>query len=210
MKPTHVANISACIALVGASLAALLTGCVSPSPPPLLLALPTFAAAAPASATATAGTAPRVLAVRRVGVPEYLLARRVRYRADAATLGEWPNTFWAERMEIAVMREFVGSVRRQLPGWSVCEASCGDLAPDLSLQVELSPLDFLRSAQQLQAGARIVVAAPGAAANTQQTQELSLAVAAGGDNAQAHAQALADVLQRVAERSVMLVQAAAH
>ena len=100
-----------------------------------------------------------VLVVRRLDLPEYLVARRVRYRADASTIGEWPHTFWAERFEIGMTREFTDAMRQVLPGWVVCETACGERTPALSLQVELVPLDFWRSELRLRARARMSVSA---------------------------------------------------
>ena len=95
-----------------AALSVLLAGCAaSPSPTPVLLSLPPAVTAAAPVAVPAASTSPALLAIRRVGIPEYLVARRVRYRADASTLAEWPNTYWAERIEIGVSREFVSALR---------------------------------------------------------------------------------------------------
>ena len=139
-----------------------------------------------------------LLAVRRVNIPEYLVARRVRYRADASTLAEWPNTYWAERIEIGVSREFVSALRQQLPGWALCDTNCGDQLPALSLQVDLVPMDYLRSAQKLQARARITVSGPGVVPKVLQTQELAYELPGAGDTAQAHAQTIATLIQEVA------------
>ena len=147
-------------ALAATSLAAiLLAGCASPSPAPVLLSLPPALSAAPMPA---AGASAPVLAVRRVNLPEYLVARRVRYRADASTLAEWPNTYWAERIEVGVSRELVAALRPQLPSWSLCDTACGDQPTALALQVDLEPLDYLRRTQTLSARARITLADGGA------------------------------------------------
>ena len=145
-------------AIVGASCAGFLGGCANAPPARVLLALPT--GAAPANVPTGAPGGP-MLAVRRVSVPEYLETRRVRYRADDTTLSEWPNTFWAERFEISVTRELVAALRRGLPGWSVCEAACPDQPPNLHLQVDLAPLDFLRASRRLQLRARATVSSRG-------------------------------------------------
>ena len=153
--------------------AALLAGCdASPSTPPVLLSLPpaVTTSAAGAAPAGSASAAPQLLAIRRIGIPEYLVARRVRYRADASTLAEWPNTFWAERIEIGVSREFVSALRQQLPGWAVCESNCGDLQPAVALQVEMAPMDFVRSTQRLQARARITLS-DGSSARVLSTEE---------------------------------------
>jgi uncharacterized lipoprotein YmbA len=192
----------ACIAC-----AAVVAACASPSPAPVLLTLPAASATPAASAAppAVPASAP-LLAVRRVGIPEYLVARRVRYRADAATLAEWPNTYWAERIEIGVSRSFVAALRQQLPGWAICDTNCGELVPALNLQVDLVPMDYRRSAQQLQARARITVSGYGTPAPASQTIELGADVPVDADTAQGHAQAIATVLQKVAVEAAAVVR----
>ena len=190
----------------------LLAACASPSPAPVLLTLPpavatpTAAAAVPGAAAASAP----LLVVRRVSIPEYLVARRVRYRADAATLAEWPNTYWAERIEIGVSREFVSALRQQLPGWAICEANCGDHVPALTLQLDLVPLDFVRGAQQLQAHARLTLGDGGAAARVLRVDERSYALPAAADTAQAQAQAIATLIQKVAADAAPMIRDARH
>ena len=178
-------------------LAGLLAACASPSPAPVLLTLPPAASNLVSATEVPAASAP-LLAVRRVNIPEYLVARRVRYRADASTLAEWPNTFWAERIEIGVSREFVSALRQQLPGWALCDTNCGDAVPALSLQVDLVPMDLVRGAGRLQARARIVLSSGSLPPRELKTQELSYDVPAGGDTAQAHAQAISELLRQVA------------
>lgn len=187
--------------------ASLLTGCASPSPAPLLLTLPPAAAPLASAAPGTPAAAP-LLAVRRVNIPEYLVARRVRYRADASLLAEWPNTFWAERIEIGVSREFVSALRQQLPGWALCDTSCGDPVPALSLQVDLVPMDYVRSAGRLQARARIVLSSASVPPRELKTLELSYDLPAGGDTAQAHAQAISALIQQLAQAVAPLVNSA--
>jgi len=189
--------------LVGGVLAA----CASPSPAPVLLTLPPAVetpgtAAAPAAAAASGP----LLAVRRVNIPEYLVARRVRYRADAATLAEWPNTYWAERIEIGVSREFVSALRQQLPGWAICETNCGDHVPALTLQLDLVPMDFVRGAQQLQAHARLTLSDGAAAARALHVEERSYTLPAAADTAQAQAQSIATLIQKVAADAAPMIR----
>ena len=200
--------------------AVLLGGCASPSPAPILLSLPpavtgaTTTATVPVPATATdsprtaAAASPKLLAIRRVGIPEYLVARRVRFRADASTLAEWPNTYWAERIEIGVSREFMSALRQQLPGWELCENTCGDREPNLALQVDMVPMDFVRSTQTLTARARVTVSTAGAATRTLQTREWDYALKAGAETAQAQAQVISELLIRVATAAAPLVTSA--
>ena len=184
----------------------LLAACASPSPAPVLLTLPPAAATA-AVAPVAAASAP-VLAVRRVNIPEYLVARRVRYRADASTLAEWPNTYWAERIEIGVSREFLAALRQQLPGWAFCDTNCGDQVPTLSLQVDLVPMDYLRASQKLQARARISVSSDTTVPRVLQTQEVPYELTASADTAQAQAQLIGELIRQVAQAAAPLVRAA--
>ena len=194
--------------LGGCAALALLAGCASPSPAPILLSLPAAATvAAPPPAAAPAASAP-LLAIRRVNIPEYLISRRVRYRADPSTLAEWPNTFWAERIEIGVSREFVASLRPQLPGWLICDASCGDVTPTLSLQVDIVPMDYVRATQTLQARARVTLSTADVSQRVVAARELSYALASGGDTAQAQAQVVAELLRQVATAAAPMVLAA--
>ena len=191
------------------ALTALLAACAASSPAPVLLTLPPAAqtvATAPAVPSATAASP--LLAVRRINIPEYLVARRVRYRADASTLAEWPNTYWAERIEIGVSREFMSALRAQLPNWSLCDTSCGDQVPALTLQVDLVPMDYLRSAQKLQARARITLSGAGVSPKVIQTQELAYDLTASADTAQAHAQTIATLIQQVAAATAPLIRTA--
>jgi uncharacterized lipoprotein YmbA len=187
----------------------LLAGCAaSPSPTSVLLSLPPAVTTASPVAESAASAAPQLLAIRRVGIPEYLVARRVRYRADASTLAEWPNTYWAERIEIGVSREFVSALRQQLPGWALCEATCGDQVPTLALQVELLPMDFVRSAQRLQARSRITLSSGGAAPRVLNTEEKVYDLPASDDTPQAHAQTVTALIRQVAQAVAPLVMSA--
>lgn len=192
-----------------AVLAVLVAGCAS-TPAPVLLTLPP-AMAPPDGAAAPspgAGASAPLLAVRRINIPEYLVARRVRYRTDASTLVEWPNTFWAERIEIGVAREFVSALRQQLPGWALCDTNCGDSAPELTLQVDLEPLDYLRGAQKLRARARITLSGAGVSPKVLQTQELSYELNSSADTAQAQAQVMATLIRQVAAAAAPLIRSA--
>ena len=188
--------------------AVLLTACASPSPAPVLLTLPPVALPVAGAAVPSATASAPLLAVRRVNIPEYMVARRVRYRADPSTLAEWPNTYWAERVEIGVSREFLSALRQQLLGWSLCDTSCGDQVPALTVQVDLVPMDYLRSAQKLQARARITLSGAGVSPKVIQTQELAYDLPATADTAQAQAQTIATLLQQVAAATAPLIRTA--
>ena len=188
------------------ALAAIVAACASSSPAPVLLTLPpTGAPAAAAAAQGDSASAP-LLAVRRVAIPEYLVSRRVRYRADAATLAEWPNTYWAERIEIGVSREFVSALRQQLPGWAMCDTNCGDQMPGLNLQVSFAPMDYLRGARTLQARARITLSGGGLPARELSTRDLSVEIPANADTAQAHAQAISTLIEKVAAEAAPMIR----
>lgn len=195
--------------LAPVALAASIAACASSSPAPVLLTLPPIGGAMSVAAPApgTPASTP-LLAVRRVGVPEYMVSRRVRFRADAATLAEWPNTYWAERIEIGVSREFVSALRQQLPGWTLCDLDCGDRSPGLSVSVDLVPMDYLRSTQKLTARARITVSGPGAPTRVLGTREASIEVAAGADTAQGQAQAIASLIEKVAAEAAPMIRSA--
>jgi len=219
------AGLGACAATSPVPLLLALPAAADAAPPaaaarsavPLAAAPPSAAppsAARPGRPPAGAGQAdpastaapPPLLVVRRVGVPEYLLARRVRFRSDASTVAEWPNTFWAERLEIGVTREFVSALRARLPGWDVCDGSCGDAAPACVLQLELTALDFLRGAGRLQARGRLTLLHGGGA--VLRTQPLAADIDAAADSPQGQAQAIAEALGRLADAAAPTVAAA--
>ena len=189
------------------AVAAFLAGCAASSAAPVLLTLPPVSALPSSGAVPSAASASApLLTVRRVGIPEYLVSRRVRFRADAATLAEWPNTYWAERIEIGVSREFVSALRHELPGWSLCDTNCGDQSPGLGLTVNLVPMDYVRSTQQLQARARITLSGAGTPPKVLQVKELSLETASPADTAQGQAQAITTLIERVAAEAAMMVR----
>jgi uncharacterized lipoprotein YmbA len=190
-----------------AALIAMLAACAS-APPPVLLTLPPGATAVPSAVAPAAPVAVRVLAVSRPEIPEYLLARRVRYRAEASTLGEWPDTFWAERIEIGVAREFTAALRERLPGWRLCEASCSEQSPAASLQVVLTRMDYLRSERRLKATVRISVWRTERAQVPLRGGEFSFDIPGDADTPQSQARASTELLRRVAAEAATLVAAA--
>ena len=193
-------------ALLLAAATALLAGCAAAPPPRTLLALPPTVSGGSAAAR-VASDAP-LLAVRRLDIPEHLQSRRVRFRADAATLEEWPNTVWAERIEAAMTREFVAALRARLPGWQLCESSCNERLPGRALTVELQPLDALRAQRRLHAQARIALASTGAGAKPLGGTTLSFDLPLAADTPQAQAEAMSELLRRVADAVPPLLDAA--
>lgn len=158
------ARLAAPALLAGATL---LAGCAAP--PTRWLALPMLPAAAheaaagaaasadppaPATGPATGPASERTLSVRRVVLPEYLQATGVRFRTDGALLDEWPDTLWAERLEVAASRRLADALRRELPGWSICEGVCPGAALGPAVLVEFSALDYLRPQGRLEAQVR--------------------------------------------------------
>lgn len=199
-------NVSIRLVFAAMAAAALLTACASPAPPRVLLTLPSAVAIGAPAAAPVPDSAP-LLVVRRVNLPEYLVSRRVRYRADPSTLAEWPGTYWAERIEIGVSREFVSALEQQLPGWALCTAHCADGHAALVLQLDLVPMDYVRSARELRARARITLSSPGPSPRVLQTRELPYTVAAVADSAQGQAQAMTELIRQVAQAAGSMVRA---
>ena len=197
MTTTLLHRRAAALALTVAT-AAFVAGCVStPDRPPTLLTLPGPTASTPAPVTA----APRegsTLAIARLDIPEYLVSRRVRYRTDGSTLAEWPDTFWAERIEVGMSREFASALRARLPGWRLCESQCAQWSPVAGLRVVIDRMDYSRAQRRLLASARIAVVRRGADARHANSQRFDYELKAGADTPQAQAQAYADLLDRLA------------
>jgi uncharacterized lipoprotein YmbA len=202
----------AVIAGLGAGLGA----CAS-TPEPVLIALP--AAARAVSTTPPAAKLAGVLLVRRPNIPEYMVARRVRYTTDTARLAEWPDAYWAERVEVGMARELVAALREALPAWQVCDASCGDTAPDITLKVDLQRLDVLRGEGRLVARAQtqvsmprpgsrgsadpVAAASPGATPLPAAAQTFVQPLPA--DSAQGQARAMTELLRSIAEAGAAAV-----
>lgn len=197
MTTTLLHRRAAAIALAAAT-AALVAGCASaPDRPPTLLTLPKVAAEATAPLAAPPGEG-ATLALARLDIPEYLVSRRVRYRTDDSTLAEWPDTFWAERIEVGMSREFASALRARLPGWRLCESQCAEWSPVAGLRVVIDRMDYSRAQGRLLASARIAVVRRGADARTANSQRFDYELKAGADTPQAQAQAYADLLDRLA------------
>jgi len=181
---------------------AALTGCAS-SPAPVLLTLPSldYATATPAT---TLGV-PHVLAVRRPELPEYLLARRVRYRSDDSSLAEWPSAYWAERLEVSVAREFNHALRQRLPGWQLCEANCGERSPALSLQVKLTSMEYVRTDRMLNAHLRLSLWSVERAPRLLHTEDLTYVLSGDADTPQAQARAISAFLACAASDAARVV-----
>jgi uncharacterized lipoprotein YmbA len=187
-------------AIVLLAAVAALAACASSEPPPLLLTVPSSAmqAVPPAAPPAAA----RTLVLRRVGLPEYLLSRRVRYRDSASSLADWPDAYWAERIEIGVGREMAQALRARLPGWTLCEGSCTDgTAGDLVLRIDFHALDFVRGGAGAGPG-RLLVSADtsgGSATATRWRAEQRFTLDVPVASPRAHADAVGTAVQRVAD-----------
>lgn len=189
-----VIKVTASALLLGAAL----LGCSS-VPPPTFITLPASEVPLAASPAASAGEgiAGPVLVVRRVGVPEYLDVSAVRYRAEDSTLGEWPNTVWAERPAVALTRELVARLRVALPGWTICDGACPAGLSGWVVQAEWAPLDYLRDTRQLRAELRYTLStADASTAPRAAVKRLSLPVSP--DSATGQARALAAVVDDAA------------
>jgi uncharacterized lipoprotein YmbA len=182
--------------------ATVLAGCAS-TPPPTLLALAPIEAAKPA--TTPLASPPNLLAVRRPQVPEYLLAQRVRYRSGDSTLAEWPNTYWAERLEISVARGFEDALRQRLPGWQICEVNCSERSPTLALQVRLTRMDYVRNEQKLVGGAQLSLWSTEKPPRLLHTEEHAYSIDGDADTPQSHARTVSAFLDRVAADAALAV-----
>jgi uncharacterized lipoprotein YmbA len=142
--------------LLALSIWALMLGGCGSAPPALWLSLPLPLPATGASAPSSpaSGLATQTLIVRRVSIPEYLQADKVRFRLSDSVLGEWPRAVWAERLEVGLTDHLAMRLRLALPGWTVCERSCPATASSLVLNVDLAPLDYVRAHGELRAEAR--------------------------------------------------------
>lgn len=202
MKTSIIRRHAAALSVLGASL--VIGGCAS-TPAPTLITLPAVNSAASASAAPMAVGPLPVLSLARVDAPEYVVSRRVRYRTDASTLAEWPDTYWAERIEISLSRELVAAMRGGLPGWSVCDANCGELAPAMTLRIVIDRMDYFRSEKMLRAKVRMITTTTERPPRALKDLDRSYEISASGDSAQAQAKSYSDLLARVAADATLLV-----
>lgn len=192
-----------CVALTSFALAAM-AGCASTTPS-TLLSLPAASSATELSTVRAVRPSMPVLAVSRVDVPEYLVSRRVRYKIDSSTVGEWPETYWAERVEVAISREFHSALQLKMPDWRVCEANCTPLGAVASLQVAVLQLDYVRSERRLVGKVRLSLEDRSLAHLILRGEERTFQVIATSDTAQAQAQAVSELLRCAAYEAAALV-----
>jgi uncharacterized lipoprotein YmbA len=177
------------------SAVALLAGCAS-TPEPQLLSLPLPATAPDSQPDAQASS---MLVVRRINIPEYLQTPRVRYRAADSVLADWPNVVWAERLESGLTDHLQIRLRSRLPGWTVCERACPPGTRAYVLTVDLSPLDHVRAARELRAQAHWQIIRRGDRGNAVYDGMRNLALPVAPDSAQGQAQAMARMLDALAQ-----------
>jgi uncharacterized lipoprotein YmbA len=147
------------LALALSAVVMLLSGCGTSAPTKWLsLPLPASAPASASGPVAGAAALPSdtqpVLVMRRINVPEYMQSASVRYREQASVLMEWPDVRWADRLEVGMTEHLLMRLRTHLPGWTVCERQCPVDSAAITLQVDVAPLDYVRSERALKAEAR--------------------------------------------------------
>lgn len=190
----------------GALVLSLGLGACGTAPTPTLLSLPlpppterALAPAAEAPPPAASASAPRFLTLRRINIPEYLQTDAVRYRNADGTLAEWPNTVWAERLEVGLTNHLALHLRQALPGWTVCDAHCPSMPTGQVLILNLAPLDYVRGAAQLRAEASWRVTGPGSAPMPVLTGGGTSATAVAPDSPVGQAAAMSTLLKQVAQ-----------
>lgn len=119
------------------------------APDPVMLTLPLPATAGTPEPLPPGMTAPPVLQIRRVALPEHLLDRHVRYRLGAGTVVNWPDATWADRLDVSITEHLAMRLRAALPGWTVCVRHCPLQPQTLTLRVEFAPFDLLQPQGEL-------------------------------------------------------------
>lgn len=190
--------------LFGAILSSVLAlaSCASTAPT-TLISLPSTSATSVTTVLVINPAMP-VLAVSRVNVPEYIVSRRVRYKVDSSTIGEWPETYWAERIEVSMSNEFNAALQRRMPEWRICEANCTPQAPVVSLQVGITQLDYVRSEKRLYGAAKFIIEDANSARRVLRGEERQYQITATGDSPQAQAQAVSEFLKKLASDAARL------
>lgn len=187
--------------------AALGLAACSSVPPPVLVSLPlpvASAASAPslgvlAAQPASAASNPRVLTVRRIGIPEYAQADTVRYRQADNTQVDWPNTAWAERLEVGMTSHLALRLRQALPGWTICDGRCPPIPRGLVLMVDMVPLDYLRPQKTLQAEVHWRVMGPDSATVPSARGDSVASLPVAQDTPVGQAGAIGELLQKTAQ-----------
>lgn len=191
--------------LAVASLALLMSACATKDAPSVLLALPSPAIHqgddAPSRQLRPGSP---TLIVGRLELPEYWQARSVRYRSDGVTVSTWPDTYWAERVEIGVSRHLTIEMGQAASGWLVCDSAC-EPPPSASwrLKVVMPTLDYHRQEQRLVGTATwTLLPLPGTArlGHPVTRGQHALDIKADADTPQAQAQAMSRLVHELAGR----------
>jgi cholesterol transport system auxiliary component len=183
-------------------LTALTLSACSTAPAPALLSLPlppAPAVALPVAATPSAASAAKFLTLRRVNIPEYLQTDTVRYRLSDSTLAEWPNTAWAERLEVGLTNHLALLLRQALPSWTVCDAHCPSMPGGQVLIVNIAPMDYLRSSGQLRADVSWRITGPGSSPTPIFSGAGTSSTTVAPDSPVGQAAAMSALLQQVAQ-----------
>lgn len=187
----------------GLILWALGLGACSTAPVPTLLSLPLppsrpVTPAVVASPASTA-SAPRFITLRRVNIPEYLQTDAVRYRNADSTLAEWPNTAWAERLEVGLTNHLALLLRQALPSWTVCDSHCPSMPTGQVLIVNIAPLDYVRNAGQLRADVNWRITRPGSTPTPVFSGSSTTSTPVSPDTPVGQATAMSQLLNQVAQ-----------
>lgn len=177
-------------------------GCASKEAPSLLVALPSPAISDQSQAPLPAGSP--VLMIGRLELPEYWQSRSVRYRSDGVTVSPWPDTYWAERVEVGMSRNFAIDMGQAARGWLVCDSACepGHQSPAWRLKVVLPSMDYDRAQRRLSATASwTLIPLPSAirASGVTWRGQHQLEVRASADTPQAQAQAMSELTRALAQ-----------
>lgn len=184
-------------------LALLSAGCATKDTPSVLIALPAPALQVGTKPVAAPSSRPGpTLIVGRLELPEYWQSRAVRFRGDGATIGTWPDTYWAERVEIGVSRHLAIEMGQAAQEWVVCDGSCEPPAGAAwRLKVVLPQLDYRRADRRLDASASWMLLPLPAASHLGHAMlrgQHVLSVPAGADSAQAQAEAVSQMIRELA------------
>jgi len=177
-------------------------------PPPGLGSLPLPQASTPSAPSlavlapappASAASQPRVLTVRRIGIPEYAQADTVRYRLADNTQADWPNAAWAERLEVGMTNHLTLRLRQAMPGWTICDGRCPPIPRGLVLMVDMVPLDYVRPQKTLQAEVHWRVMGPDSATVPTARGDSAPSIPVAQDTPMGQAGAIGELLQRTAQ-----------
>lgn len=185
------------------SLALLFGGCATKDTPSMLIALPDPPMPSPLEPSAAlARSAGPTLIVGRVELPEYWQSRSVRYRGTGASVEAWPDTYWAERVEIGVSRHMAIEMGRAAQDWLVCDGACEPPAgATWRLKVILPQLEYRRAERRLDASANWTLLPLPAALHLGHAVvrgQQSFSVKADADSPHAQAEALTALTRQIA------------